>query len=79
MRLPVMEVISGVDDSLGLDGVGAGLVVEKPVEEAMNKLDERITRIQENLDKMASLGQRIQNDAEELSRKTQKMMEDTQQ
>jgi prefoldin alpha subunit len=62
-----------------LIGVGAGIIVEKPVEEAMNKLDERITRIQENLDKMVSLGQKIQNDAEELSRKTQKMMEETQQ
>ncbi len=62
-----------------LIGVGAGIIVEKTVEEAMGKLDERISRIQENLDKMASLGQKIQCDAEELSRKTQKMMEETQQ
>ncbi len=62
-----------------LIGVGAGIIVEKTVEEAMGKLDQRITRIQENLDKMASLGQKIQCDAEELSRKTQKMMDETQQ
>lgn len=62
-----------------LIGVGAGLVVEKTVEEAVKKLDERTQRIQENLEKMASLGQKIQSDAEELSRKTQQMMEETQQ
>jgi prefoldin alpha subunit len=61
-----------------LIGVGAGVVIEKPVDEAMGKLDERIKRIQENLDKMASLGQKIQCDAEDLSRKTQQMMEETQ-
>jgi prefoldin alpha subunit len=61
-----------------LIGVGAGIVIEKPVEDAMGKLDERIKRIQENLDKMASLGQKIQCDAEDLSRKTQQMMEEAQ-
>jgi prefoldin alpha subunit len=61
-----------------LIGVGAGLVVEKTVDEAVLKLEERMKRIEENLEKMASLGQRIQSDAEELSRKTQQMMEETQ-
>ena len=61
-----------------LIGVGAGIVIEKPVEDAMGKLDERIKRIQENLDKMASLGQKIQCDAEDLSHKTQQMMEEAQ-
>jgi len=61
-----------------LIGVGAGIVIEKPVDEAMGKLDERIKRIQENLEKMASLGQKIQCDAEDLSRKTQQMMEESQ-
>jgi prefoldin alpha subunit len=61
-----------------LIGVGAGLVIEKTADEAVTKLDERIKRIQENLDKMAALGQKIQCDAEELSHKTQQMMEETQ-
>jgi prefoldin alpha subunit len=61
-----------------LIGVGAGVVVEKTVDEAVNKLDERIKRIEENLEKMVSLGQKIQSDAEELSHKTQQMMEETQ-
>ena len=61
-----------------LIGIGAGIVIEKSVDEAMGKLDERIKRIQENLDKMVSLGQKIQFDAEELSHKTQQMMEEAQ-
>jgi prefoldin alpha subunit len=62
-----------------LIGVGAGIVVEKSADDAKAKLDERMKRIQENLEKMASLGQKIQCDAEELSRKTQQMMEEAQQ
>jgi len=61
-----------------LIGVGAGMVIEKTVDEAVIKLEERIKRIQENLEKMVSLGQKIQSDAEELSHKTQQMMEETQ-
>jgi prefoldin alpha subunit len=61
-----------------LIGVGAGLVIEKPVEAAITKLDERMKRIQENIEKMLSLGQKIQSDAEELSEKTQHMMQEAQ-
>lgn len=61
-----------------LIGIGAGIVVEKTVDEAVGKLDERMKRIQENLEKMVQLGQKIQSDAEDLSRKTQQMMEETQ-
>jgi len=61
-----------------LIGVGAGIVIEKTVDEAVLKLEERIKRIQENLEKMVSLGQKIQSDAEECSKKTQHMMEETQ-
>jgi prefoldin alpha subunit len=62
-----------------LIGVGAGIVVEKTIDEAVIKLDERINRIQENLEKMLALGQKIQSDAQELSHKTQHMMEEAQQ
>jgi len=61
-----------------LIGIGAGIVIEKTVNEAVIKLEERIKRIQENLEKMFSLGQKIQSDAEELSHKTQHMMEEAQ-
>jgi prefoldin alpha subunit len=62
-----------------LIGVGAGIVVEKTIDEAVIKLDERIIRIQENLEKMLGLGQKVQSDAQELSHKTQHMMEEAQQ
>jgi prefoldin alpha subunit len=61
-----------------LIGVGAGVVIEKTVDEAVLKLEERMKRIQENHEKMVSLGQKIQSDAEELSHKTQHMMEEAQ-
>jgi prefoldin alpha subunit len=61
-----------------LIGVGAGIVLEKPIDEAITKLDERVKKLQENLEKMYSLGQKIQSDAEELSHKTQHMMEEAQ-
>ncbi len=61
-----------------LIGVGAGVVIEKNVDEAIVKLEERMKRIQENLERMVSMGQKIQVDAEELSRKTQQMVEETQ-
>jgi len=59
-------------------GVGTGLIVEKPVGEAITKLDERIKRIQENIEKMLALGQKVQSDAESLSEKTQQMIQETQ-
>jgi len=62
-----------------LIGIGAGIILEKTVDETILKLEERIKRIQENLEKMISLGQKIQSDAEGLSQKTQHMMEETQQ
>jgi prefoldin alpha subunit len=61
-----------------LIGVGTGLIVEKPVGEAITKLDERIKRIQDNIEKMLSLGQKVQSDAEALSEKTQQMIQETQ-
>jgi prefoldin alpha subunit len=61
-----------------LIGVGTGLIVEKPVTDAIAKLDERIKRIQENIEKMLALGQKVQSDAESLSEKTQQMIQETQ-
>jgi prefoldin alpha subunit len=66
------------DTSNVLIGIGSCLVVEKSVDDALKKLDERIKKIQENQEKIVSIGQRIQTDAEELSQKTQKMMEEAQ-
>jgi len=66
------------DTSNVLIGVGASLVVEKSMDDALKKLDERIKKIQENQEKIVSIGQKIQCDAEDLSQKTQKMMEEAQ-
>jgi prefoldin alpha subunit len=60
-----------------LIGVGAGLVVEKTIDEAIAKLDERMKKLQENQEKIVSLGQKLQAEAVELSQKTQKMMDET--
>lgn len=67
------------DTSNILIGIGACLVVEKSIDEALVKLDDRIKKIQENQEKIVSIGQKIQSDAEGLSQKTQKMMEEAQQ
>ena len=61
-----------------LIGIGACLVVEKSIDEALLKLDDRIKKIQENQEKVISIRQKIQSDAEDLSQKTQKMMEEAQ-
>lgn len=62
-----------------LIGIGAGLVAEKTIDNAIAKIDERIKKLQENEEKVYSLAQKIQTDAQELSQKTQQMMEETQQ
>jgi prefoldin alpha subunit len=66
------------DTSNVLIGIGACLVVEKSMEDALAKLDDRIKKVQENQGKIVSIGEKIQSDAEELSQKTQKMMEEAQ-
>jgi len=66
------------DTSNVLIGIGAGLVVEKSIDEALVKLDDRSKKIQQNQEKIVAIGQKIQSDAEELSKKTQKMIEEAQ-
>jgi prefoldin alpha subunit len=55
--------------------VGAGIVTEKTVDEAVTKIEERIKTYQENLEKLMSMAQKLQTEATELSQTTQKMME----
>jgi prefoldin alpha subunit len=62
-----------------LIGIGAGLVIEKNIDEAVAKLDERMKKLQENQEKIVTLGQKLQAEAMELSQKTQKMMDEAQQ
>ena len=61
-----------------LTDVGAGIVTEKPLKDALAKVDERIKLMQENRDKLISIAQQIQKEATELSQKTQELMQQSQ-
>jgi len=67
------------DHSKVLVDIGAGLVAEKTVDDAVKKIEERIKALQENQEKLTSMAQKLENDATELSQKTQKMMNESQQ
>jgi len=66
------------DHSKVLVDIGAGLVTEKTVDAAVKKIEERIKDLRENQEKLMSLAQKIENEAMELSQKTQQMMNETQ-
>ena len=61
-----------------LTDIGAGIVTEKPLKDALAKVEERIKVMEENRDKLINLAQKIQTEAQELSQKTQEMMQQTQ-
>ena len=58
-----------------LTDIGAGIVTEKPLKDALAKVDERIKLMQDNRDKLINLAQKIQTEAAELSQKTQELMQ----
>ena len=66
------------DHSKVLVDIGAGLVTEKTVDAAVKKIEERIKDLRENQEKLMSLAQKIENEASELSLKTQQIMNETQ-
>jgi len=81
----LMPVGSGVfitgqaqDASKVLIDIGAGLVAEKPVNEAVDKIDDRIGQVQQNQQKLYEAMQKLQAEAEQLSEKTQQMMAEAQ-
>ena len=57
--------------------IGAGLVAEKTIDDALKKIDERIKSLQENQERLLSMAQKLQEDGTELSKKTQELMEET--
>jgi len=63
------------DPSKVLVDIGAGLVTEKTVDGAIKKIDDRIKELQENQERLMTMGQKLQNEATELSQRTQKMMD----
>jgi prefoldin alpha subunit len=65
------------DNAKVLVDIGAGLVTERSHEDAVKKIQQRITALQENQQKLLTLAQKIEQEATELSEKTQKMMDDS--
>ncbi|MEM0467392.1 MAG: prefoldin subunit alpha [Candidatus Thermoplasmatota archaeon] len=65
------------DTSKVLVGVGADIVIEKTSEDAVKKIDERIQSLSESQQKLLQMGQRLEQEAAELSKKTQKMIDET--
>jgi prefoldin alpha subunit len=65
------------DNAKVLVDIGAGLVTERSNEDAVKKIQQRITALQENQQKLVTLAQKIEQEATELSEKTQKMMDDS--
>jgi len=57
--------------------IGAGIVTEKTVDDAVTKIEERIKTYQENLEKLMNMAQKLQNEATELSQTTQQMMQNS--
>ena len=58
-----------------LVSIGAGYVMEKAPQDAIAKIDDHMKRIQENQERLYQLATRLQSEAEELSQKTQQMMD----
>ena len=65
------------DTSKILVDIGAGIVAEKTVDDAIEKIDGRIEALQENQKKLLSMAQQLQTEAVELSNKTQKLVDET--
>lgn len=58
--------------------IGAGLVTEKKIDDAIVKVEERIKNLQKNQEKLMMTAQQLQNESVELSNKTQKLIEQLQ-
>jgi len=68
-----IEAISK-DNSKALFDIGRGIITEKNIEDAVEKIDKRIEDIQKTLEKILSMMQQLQNEMEEVSSKAQKLM-----
>jgi prefoldin alpha subunit len=64
------------DVSKVLVDIGAGVVAEKSVEDAIEKIDERIKKLEGSYERALSTAQKLQMEISELYRKTQKLMEE---
>lgn len=58
--------------------IGAGYVTEKTLDDALLKVEERIKKLQINQEKLITTAQKLQNESDELSKKTQRLFEESQ-
>ena len=75
--LGVFLSASAKDTSKILVDIGAGLVIEKNADDAMKKIDSRIESLQKNQEKLYTVAQQVQTDAQALANKTQQMMSES--
>jgi len=54
--------------------IGGGIVTEKTSEDAIAKIDKRLESLQQTQEKLASMAQRLQAEAAEISEKAQKLL-----
>lgn len=54
--------------------VGVGIVLEKPADEIIKKIDERVDSLQKTQERISSTAQQIQDEATETSVKAQKLV-----
>jgi prefoldin alpha subunit len=61
------------DTSKVLFDIGAGIVSEKALPDAIKKIDERVVDLQKTQEKLLTIIQNLQNEATEISNKAQKL------
>jgi prefoldin alpha subunit len=54
--------------------VGEGIVIEKTIEDAINKIDIRIKELQDTEEKISTMAQQIQNEATEAQNKAENIL-----
>ena len=67
------------DTSKVLFDIGSGLVIEKKTDDAIKKIDNRIKDLEKNQEKIQQIIQQVQNDANEITVKAQKLYSEIQQ
>ncbi|MBU0498220.1 MAG: prefoldin subunit alpha [Candidatus Thermoplasmatota archaeon] len=67
-----------LDKNKILTDIGAGVVTEKSITIALQKVVERIQLMQNNRDKLIALAEKLQDEATILSQKTQELMQESQ-
>jgi len=54
--------------------VGEGIVIEKTIDDTINKIDQRIKELQDTEEKISTMAQQIQNEATEVQNKAESIL-----